>query len=831
MDQHDSGTRGDSEGLWDWNLASDRIHFSPRWVSLVGCEDHEVGNTPEEWLLRVHPEDLDQVLSEIEAARAQGPPEFGFRHRLRHKDGAYRWVSCRGEAVREGGQAVRLMGSHADVTADTVTDRVTGLPNRLLLLDRLTHSIERANKYQGFHFALLLLDLGRPATPAGPSGPATTDPLLTAAARRLETCLRIGETTPSLRHNDLVARVQGDQFAILLDGLKDVGHAKVVADRILGEVLAPFTVSGRELFLSASVGLAVSATGYTNADDVLRDAETALHRARVMGGSHCEIFDTAILKSERAELQLEGDLKQALDRREFHLFYQPIVSLASNQIIGLEALVRWQHPVLGMIPPLDFIPIAERTGFIVPLGNWILREACLRLKAWHDSAPLSADLWVSVNLSSVQLRDPALVEQIAETLRDSSLEARSLVLELTEGIAMENPTAVKTLLMQLRAMGVRISIDDFGTGYSSLAYLRQFPVDALKIDRSFTRGMETHKDTAEIIGTLTTMAKQLGLHVVAEGIENEEQVALLRSLNCESAQGYLFAKPLDVKRATELLKTGLPARPAGRRSQSRDLRRLSPTVRWLSVAAAIVLLMSAGLVARFATGTQPAVQSASPLPLEKAEDGPRVGTLVDPGAPIRTSDVFLESAASAAPSNVKGLDDRRGGNGLDDRRAGSNGLVDRRGGPSGPPAAKRKEDRSSVRREEDLSAQSSAQHPAAVTTSSIATPEAGEASASATEILAPAVQEITALSVVHLHLVGSCQGRLVVSRDGVAFVPDETKDGFALRYTEFLHTLADGMLIIKSTTRTYRFKAAATAGKDDDGAQLHDVVASIARFR
>ena len=184
MNQHHSGTRGDNEGLWDWNLASDRIHFSPRWVSLVGCEDHEVGNTPEEWLLRVHPEDLDHVLSEIEAARAQGL-EFDFRHRLRHKDGAYRWMSCRGEAVRDGGQAIRLMGSHADVTADTVTDRQTGLPNRLLLIDRLTRSIERANKYQGFHFALLLLDLGRSATPAGPSGPATTDPLLTAAARRL----------------------------------------------------------------------------------------------------------------------------------------------------------------------------------------------------------------------------------------------------------------------------------------------------------------------------------------------------------------------------------------------------------------------------------------------------------------------------------------------------------------------------------------------------------------------------------------------------------------------------------------------------------------------
>lgn len=823
MDLHHSGTRGDSEGLWDWNLASDRIHFSPRWVSLVGCEDHEVGNTPEEWLLRVHPEDLDQVLSEIEAARAQGPLEFDFRHRLRHKDGAYRWVLCHGEAVREDGQAVRLMGSHADVTADTVTDRETGLPNRLLLIDRLTHSIERANKYQGFHFALLLLDLGRSATPAGPG---TSDPLLTAAARRLETSLRIGETTPSLRHNDLVARVQGDQFAILLDGLKDLDHAKVVADRILGEVLAPFTVNGREVFLSASVGVAVSATGYTKADDVLRDAETALHRARVLGGSHCEIFDTAILKSERAELQLESDLKQALDRHEFHLLYQPIVSLASNQIIGFEALVRWQHPVLGMIPPLDFIPIAERTGLIAPLGNWILREACLRLKAWHDSAPLSADLWMSVNLSSVQLRDPALVEQIAEALRDSSLEARSLVLELTEGIAMENPTAVKTLLMQLRAMGVRISIDDFGTGYSSLAYLRQFPVDALKIDRSFTRGMETHKDTAEIIGTLTTMAKQLGLHVVAEGIENEEQVAVLRSLNCEAAQGYLFAKPLDVKKAADLLRTGLPARPgsagsktpassfrsAGRKLESLDFTRLSVTGRWLAAAAAaIVLLTSAGLFARF-NGPQSDVQSPSPLPLENANEGSLVGALVDPGAPIRTSDVFLESAAPDAALDVNGVDDSRGG-------------------PSGLPEAKRKTEALTVSRKEDLSAKSAVQHPALIASSGIAIPLSAGPSISVPEILRPAVPELTALSVVHLHLVGSCQGRLVVSRDGVAFVPDETKDGFALKYNEFLHALADGVLTIKSTARTYRFKAAAGAGKEDEGGQLHDVVESIARFR
>ena len=218
---------------------------------------------------------------------------------------------------------------------------------------------------------------------------AITDTLLTAVARRLETCLRIPDTMPSLRHNDLVARMDGHYFAILLDGLKDIGHAKIAADRILGELLNPFTIGGREIRLSASIGIALSATGYTTADEVVHDAETALHRARVLGGSHCEVFDTAILKSEQAELQLEGDFEGALQRREFELFYQPIVSLESNEVLGFESLVRWRHPVLGMIAPLDFLPIAERTGFIVPLGTWILHEACLQLAEWHRSLPLS----------------------------------------------------------------------------------------------------------------------------------------------------------------------------------------------------------------------------------------------------------------------------------------------------------------------------------------------------------------------------------------------------------------------------------------------------------
>ncbi len=403
-------------------------------------------------------------------------------------------MSCRGTVVRDNaGRAIRLTGSQSDVTVEMVTDPLTRLPNRLMLVDRVTQSIERARRYNAFHFAVLLIDLGRPASPGQPSGNAINDPLLTAVARRLETCLRIPDTMPSLRHNDLVARLDGDHFAILLDGLKDIIHAKVAADRILAEILNPFALGGREVRLSASIGIAVSATGYTKADDMLHDAETALHRAHVLGGSHCEFFDTAILKSEQTELQLEGDFDAALQRREFELFYQPIVSLASNEVLGFEALVRWRHPVLGMIAPADFIPIAERTGFIVPLGKWILREACLRLSQWQTGLPLSRDLSVSVNVSSAQWSDPALLDQIGEALRDSGLEPRRLVLELTEGIAMDNPAAVTTLLMRLRAMGVRISLDDFGTGFSSLTYLRQFPIDTLKIDRSFVRGLVTKR--------------------------------------------------------------------------------------------------------------------------------------------------------------------------------------------------------------------------------------------------------------------------------------------------------------------------------------------------
>jgi diguanylate cyclase (GGDEF)-like protein len=593
-----AGTRVEREGLWDWNLVTNRVHFSPRWISLVGCDEHEIGHVPDSWLNRIHPEDRDRVTRELETLRHdEQRSELDVPHRLRHKNGTYRWMSCRALVERnQAGQAIRLTGRHADVTAEEVTDPVTGLPNHKLLVDRLTLALDRAHRQPAFQFGLLLIDLGQ--SPDGEAAPPDDVHLLTAAARRLETCLRAPDTDFGIPHNDLVARWDGDRFAVLLEGLRDVGHAKVIGDRLLAELLAPFSQGGDQVFVVASIGIAVSGTAYHSAEDVIRDADTARHRARMLGGSKCEIFDTAILKSEESQAGLDVALKAALDRGEFRLVYQPIMSLASNQIVGFEALVRWQHPVRGRVSPQEFIPLAEKTGFIVPLGRWIVREACTQLKRWQGTP--SVDCWVSVNLSAEQLKLPTLVDDISEALNDSDLEARCLTLEITESMAMENPIAVKTLLMRLRALGVRISIDDFGTGYSSLAHLRQFPVDTLKVDRSFIRGIETDTDTSTIVGALIAMAQQLGLHVVVEGVESDGQLALLRSLQCDAVQGYLFANPLDADGVATVLAKGLTvetgptageAMRTSRGSRSRLLKNLSAPAQW-AVAAAIVLMMA-----------------------------------------------------------------------------------------------------------------------------------------------------------------------------------------------------------------------------------------------
>jgi len=654
----------DSEGHWGLNVESNRIHFSARWAALVGDDESELGTSPDAWLTKVHPDDLDRVSAALKSLLEKGGPDrFDLPHRIRHRDGSYRWMSCRGSVQRNAaGAATRVVGAHADVTADTVMDPVTGLPNRLLLLEHLGRSIERANRYQGFHFALLFVDLDRGESRDTPAASAAGDPLLVAAARRLETCLRIGDAASSFRHDDVVARLQGDQFAILVDGLKEVGDATVVAGRVLAELVTPFPSRGREVFLSPSVGVAVSATGYATPSAVLRDAETALHRAKLLGKARYEVFDTAILKSARAELQLEADFAGALDRGEFQVFYQPVVAVEAHAIVGFEALARWQHPVLGMVSPLDFIPLAEKTGFILPLGMWILREACRQLKAWQQLADVSPDLWVSVNVSAVQFQDASLVDDVSQALADLALDPRHLVLELTEGIAAERPEAVKTTLMQLRSLGIRISVDDFGTGHSSLARLRQFPVDCLKVDRSFVRGMEDSADMAGILATVSSMARQLGLRVVVEGVENEAQLALMRPLDCD-VQGYVFSKPLDPGRATALLATGLPAAAAGVAAAATAARAADPpaapgTKRWWGMpayAAAALLLLGAvalGVQLRGSPGDpQPGARNAQAGTPPTTREG-RAGVTAKPSAPSAAPAVKAAARVAAPPADA-----------------------------------------------------------------------------------------------------------------------------------------------------------------------------------
>jgi EAL domain-containing protein (putative c-di-GMP-specific phosphodiesterase class I) len=465
-----------------------------------------------------------------------------------------------------------------------------------------------------------------------------------------------------------------------------------------------------------------------------------------------------------AERQLEAGFDGALDRGEFLLFYQPIVALSSHRIVGFEALLRWQHPTFGMVQPLEFVPVAERTEFIVPLGHWVLREACTQLREWQNATPAAEALWVSVNLSIVQFRQPSLVDEVSAVLRDTGLEPRSLVLELTEGMAMEDPRTAHAVLSKLRALGVRVSVDDFGTGHSALSYLRQLPLDSLKIDRSFVSGIEASQDMASIVGAVSTMTRQLGLQMVAEGIENSEQLALIRSLDCEFGQGFLFSAPVGRDGAAALIAGGLPELPACATAAtlaSRVWRR-----RWASGAAAA----AAVLIVLFSVGLPRMRGDGAALPAS-----PRSSRLTDVRLP--------ESGGSP---------------------------------PDAPPVT-------AARTE---AAMPSAQPEPVALSASPPSPPASPASASLDGLL-------TSLRLVHQHRLGNCRGLLIVSRDGVAFVPDDERDqathGFNLLYDEFLHMTEGDSLTIRTTARVYRFREPDDVGQDAAG--LETLAQSITAIR
>jgi diguanylate cyclase (GGDEF)-like protein len=403
--------------------------------------------------------------------------------------------------------------------------------------------VQRRKRDSGNLYAVLFLDLDRFKFVNDSLGHLIGDRLLVAISRRLQHCLRATDRGIGVDSGHTIARLGGDEFTILLDDIKQVGDAIRVADRVQKTLALPFNLDGHEVFTSASVGIAIGAREYETAEAVLRDADTALYRAKALGKARYEVFDVEMRDRAVARLRLDTDLRRAIERRDFQLYYQPIVSLQHGRIAGFEALLRWPHWDRGLVYPADFIPAAEETGLILPMGWWALREACRQLAIWHERFPADAPLTMAVNLSGKQFVQSDLLGHIQSILMDTGVPASSLKLEITESTIIENTEAVIALLLQLKALGIQIAIDDFGTGYSSLSYLHRLPIDSLKIDKSFVSCLT--EDSGEIVRAIVGLAHNLKLDVIAEGVESIQQLEQLRGLGCEFGQGFLFSKPVE----------------------------------------------------------------------------------------------------------------------------------------------------------------------------------------------------------------------------------------------------------------------------------------------
>jgi len=546
--------RGSNDGLWDWNLSANVVHFSPRWKAMLGYQEAQIGDRPEEWFERIHDADRERVKEEIAAHQKGLTPHFESEHRVLHKDGSFRWMLSRGVAVHDAsGNPLRMAGSQTDITEGKVSDPLTGLPNRLLFIDRVGRLVKHMKRRKDHLFAVLFLDLDGFKMINDSMGHLIGDQLLLGVANRLEKCLRSTDTVARLGEAFTVARLGGDEFTVLLDDIKDPGDAKRAADRMMKALASPFMLGGKEVFTSVSIGIALSTSAYDQPEEMLRDADTAMYRAKALGKARYEVFDADMRASVMARLQLETDLHRALERGELRNFYQPIVALASGEIAGFEALLRWQHPTRGLLGPIEFIPVAEETGLIRELGWWNLRKACQQISEWRAGSLAHRHLSISVNLSAKQFLQPNLVEDIKSLLHELALPPEALKLEITESTVMADPSAAIEMLQQIKSLGIRLAIDDFGTGYSSLSYLHRFPLDTLKIDRSFISGMGDDGEGMEIARTILPMANNLRLDVVAEGVETLQQVAMLKKLQCKYGQGYYFSKPLSAEGTAALL--------------------------------------------------------------------------------------------------------------------------------------------------------------------------------------------------------------------------------------------------------------------------------------
>ncbi len=538
--------RGTNDGLWDWDLETGDAYFSPRWLAMLGHAEGDLRGRVEEWFSRIHPDDQARVQEKLRDHLGGRVERFEDEHRLRHRDGTWRWVLARGYAARaRGGRALRMAGAQTDVTDRRAYDPLTGLPNRVLFLERLTDALLRARRTPGHAFAVLFVDLDHFKAVNDTFGHVAGDQLLTEVGHRLLSCVRPGDT---------VARFAGDEFAVLLERVQQVGDATGVADRIQASFGIPVRVADQDVRPSASIGIALSLSAYLRPEDVLRDADAAMYRAKHEGGGRWEVCDDALRERVAARARVRDDLRHAIDRGELGARYQPIVDLRSGAVIGLEVMPRWR----GLLLPVDLLDSADHAPGLKSVEGWLLRESCRQAGAW--SATRCGPPPLHVNVSSAQLLCPGFVEEVALRLRESGLGPGALVLEVAEEALLHDAAAVAGVLGRLRGLGVGVQLDGFGKGYAALSLLRRFRIDGVKLDASLVSEAAAD-DPSPLLAAVLAAASALGLPVVATGVEHARQAERLRGLACQGAQGSYFGEPLEATAAERLL-DGPGAAPA-----------------------------------------------------------------------------------------------------------------------------------------------------------------------------------------------------------------------------------------------------------------------------
>ncbi|MET0071439.1 MAG: EAL domain-containing protein [Candidatus Thiodiazotropha sp.] len=546
--------RGANDGVYDWNLQNNEIYYSPRWKSMLGYQDHELPNVFSTWEDLVDDKDRERSWEMINEYINGKRDNFHIEFKMHHKEGHWVDILSRAFLVRDmAGNPIRIVGTHVDISEkkrqeahilkQAHYDGLTGLPNRFLAMDRLAQLLKVASRDASM-VAILFLDLDGFKRVNDTLGHETGDRLLVQAAGRLQSAVRDG---------DSVCRLGGDEFIVLLRNLAELRDAKTVATGLIAQFRHPFKLDERELVVTTSIGIAVYPNDGKTPTELLRNADTAMYHSKEQGRNTFNFFTREMNLNIARSLEVEEQLHGALERQEFSMVYQPVVELKSNRIVAAEALLRWNNPALGTVSPDEFIPIAEQTGVILGIGRYVLYEAVYNAQQWREM--VDKDFKIAINLSPRQLRDAALVGYIEDLLKSSGLKADALVLEITEGVLMSGQKDIEDALDRLHEIGIGLGMDDFGTGYSSLSYLRNFPFDLLKVDRSFINDLTIDPADYELVNASILMAHGIGLEVVAEGVETEEQLNQLRNMNCEYAQGYLFSRPIDADSMGQLLQS------------------------------------------------------------------------------------------------------------------------------------------------------------------------------------------------------------------------------------------------------------------------------------